>query len=59
MGKSKRECVCTKEYEMAELDEDATEGQLADYLAAQESGDYGNWAVETEKCKCTNRKSKK
>lgn len=31
--------------EMAELDENATEGQFADYLAAEESGDFGAWGV--------------
>lgn len=31
--------------EMAELDEDATEGQIADYFAAEESGDMGAWGM--------------
>lgn len=44
---------------MADIDEDATEGQMADYLAAKESGDYGNWGVEVEICKCKNRKGRK
>lgn len=29
--------------EMAELNEDATDGQMADYFAAELSGDYGAW----------------
>ena len=29
--------------EMTELDEDATDGQMADYLAAECSGDHGAW----------------
>ena len=28
---------------MVELPEDASEGQNAEYTAAQESGDYGEW----------------
>lgn len=32
-----------RRYEMDELDEDATEGQMADYFAAQESGEWGDW----------------
>lgn len=31
--------------EMADLDEDATEGQTADYYAAELSGDMGNWRL--------------
>lgn len=32
-----------RNYEMDDLDEDATEGQMADYFAAQESGECGDW----------------
>ena len=31
--------------EMADLDDDATEGQMADFLAAELSGDHGVWGV--------------
>jgi hypothetical protein len=31
--------------ELAEPDEDATDGQMADYYAAEMSGDMGNWGV--------------
>ena len=31
--------------ELAELDEDATDGQMADYFAAELSGDYGAWSI--------------
>ena len=37
--------------------ESLTEGQLADYMAAEESGDFGDWAIleKTYKCpKCGN-----
>ena len=40
---------------MAELDEDATDGQIADYFAAEESGDNGEWnlgIVEYSCAKC-------
>lgn len=32
-----------RRYDMADLDEDATEGQMADYFAAEESGMWGDW----------------
>ena len=32
--------------------DDMTDGQMADYLAAQESGDYGNWEVEIYTFQC-------
>ncbi len=40
--------------EMAELDKDATEGQMADYYAAELSGDMGDWrlGIVKYKCKC-------
>ena len=38
--------------EMAEIDEDATEGQLADYLASELSGNKGNWAIANVHYKC-------
>jgi hypothetical protein len=28
---------------MADLDDDATEGQIADYFVSMESGDLGEW----------------
>lgn len=31
--------------ELAELDNDATDGQMADYFAAELSGDYGGWGI--------------
>ncbi len=37
---------------MAELDDDATEGQLADYLAAEASGDYGAWNMGIVEYQC-------
>jgi len=40
------------EVTMAELDSDATDGQIADYFGALESGDYGNWAVKTGSYQC-------
>lgn len=38
--------------DMAELDEDATEGQIADHFAAIESGDMGAWALGIVEYKC-------
>ncbi len=37
---------------MAELEEDATEGELADYLAAELSGDRGNWNLGIVEYRC-------
>jgi len=31
--------------ELAELDDEATDGQMADYFAAELSGDYGEWGI--------------
>ena len=31
--------------ELAELEEDATDGQMADYFATELSGDYGAWGI--------------
>jgi len=31
--------------EMADFDDDATDGQMADYLAAELSGDNGAWNI--------------
>lgn len=56
MRKSKEKCECRTEYVRIEPDEDATEGQIADYNAAQESGDYSNWTIEAVTCKCNNSK---
>lgn len=38
--------------EMAELEEDATDGQQADYLAAELSGDYGAWNLGIIEYRC-------
>lgn len=38
--------------EMADLDEDATEGQMADYFAAEESGDNGAWNIAIVEYEC-------
>lgn len=38
--------------EMAELDEDATEGQFADYIAAELSGDMGAWGMGVVEYRC-------
>ncbi len=38
--------------EMAEFDEDATEGQMADYFAAEESGDHGAWNIAIVEYEC-------
>lgn len=45
--------VIGHERTMVELDDDATEGQMADYMAAELSDDYGEWGVTevTYKCK--------
>ena len=34
------------------MDEDATEGQMADYMAAELSGDFGEWGVTEIIYKC-------
>jgi hypothetical protein len=38
--------------ELAMPDDDATEGQFADWIGATESGDFGEWAVEYEELFC-------
>lgn len=38
--------------ELAEFDEDATEGQMADYFAAELSGDYGSWGIGIVEYRC-------
>ena len=38
--------------EMADVDGDESEGQIADYFAAMESGDMGEWAAEHEEWYC-------
>ena len=45
--------VVGHERTMVELDDDATDGQIADYEAAEESGDLGDWGSTevTYKCK--------
>ena len=46
-----------RERVMTQPDENASEGQIADHMAAVESGDFGNWGVTeiTYKCKkCSN-----
>lgn len=40
--------------ELAELDEDATDGQIADYFAAELSGDYGAWGIGVIEYCCPN-----
>lgn len=42
-----------REIVIAELEGEATDGEIADYYAAKESGDYGEWGVTkiTYKCK--------
>jgi DNA-directed RNA polymerase subunit M/transcription elongation factor TFIIS len=37
---------------MSEIDEDMTDGQMADYFAAQESGDVGDFGYAEIKFKC-------
>lgn len=46
-----------RERVMVEMDDNDTEGQLADYIAAQLSGDFGEWGITeiTYRCeKCGN-----
>ncbi len=38
--------------EMPDLDDDATDGQAADWLAAHESGDYGEWVTDIVEIVC-------
>ena len=38
--------------ELSELDSDASDGQVADYIAAELSGDYGAWAIGIVEYKC-------
>ncbi len=38
--------------ELAEFDDGATEGQMADYFAAEESGDYGDWGIGVVHYEC-------
>lgn len=38
--------------EMADFDEDATDGQMADYFAAEESGDHGAWNIAIVEYEC-------
>lgn len=42
----KKETMAEHTREMANLDGDETEGQEADYMAAESSGEYGDWAVD-------------
>ncbi len=47
----------SRERVMVEIDNNATEGQLSDYMAAQLSGDFGEWGMTeiTYRCeKCGN-----
>jgi hypothetical protein len=39
--------------ELADLDDDATDGQMADYFAAELSGDYGAWNLGIVEYECT------
>lgn len=43
--------------EMAEADEDVTEGQMADYFAAEESGEYGAWSLAIIEYECRHCKT--
>lgn len=38
--------------ELTDFDEDATDGQIADWFGAMESDDFGEWASETEETFC-------
>ena len=40
--------------EIADLDEDATDGQMADYFAAEQSGDHGAWNLGIVEYSCSN-----
>ena len=40
--------------EMADLDENATDGQMADYLATELSGDNGGWNLGIVEYRCSN-----
>ena len=44
--------IINKKEAMADLDDDATDGQQADYMAAVESGDLGAWAITTITYEC-------
>lgn len=37
---------------MTQPDENASEGQIADYMAAVEAGDFRNWGVTETTYKC-------
>jgi len=39
--------------EMTDLDDDATEGQMADFIAAELSGDYGAWGLGIVEYHCS------
>lgn len=41
---SKRTVMVMPDFD--DIDEDSTEGQIADFFAAEASGDFGEWAVE-------------
>lgn len=43
-----------REQKMVELEEDASEGQMADYMAAELSGDLGAWGITEISYKCGN-----
>jgi hypothetical protein len=42
--------------EMSEPDDDITEGQEADYMMAEMSGDYGEWGIDVYRGRCVNCK---
>ena len=45
--------IISQKKELMECDvEDMTEGQMADYMASEMSGDYGDWAVDVVTYKC-------
>ncbi len=42
----------TEMAEMAEMDDEATDGQIADYFAAELSGDFGAWNIGLVSYRC-------
>lgn len=56
------ECGCTmmkvdRRTEIADMCEDVTDGQMADYLAAESSGDMGSWSTAIVEYKCNRCKT--
>ena len=46
--------VISSEQKMVEMDEDITDGQMADYMAAELSGNLGDWGATETSYKCKN-----